>query len=334
MSLWHKPERHDEDRLSSRMWSGQGSRHKSGGRSENEAERFAEFSRLSAKIVELSLQQAHHDQTLRDKLANNVAPGSWPFLGTSIDSLSPARPSIKNAGTAGAMAGKTAANGTAHLIPQSARGRSHGWRSPNLAALRSRTMVMIREMTQYLSGSTAIGNLRRCWKSVQKDHWFSISRTCILDRLRLAVRQINYVRERTAFWIEHGSRRSARTFQFLTDRVPAGVQILTQLEPWLRLKHARLKIWMLTVRMSARCAAIKDKFAAANEYRCKDCGGKNGFRSRPHNLMERYILPLFLMQAARCAECFRRDYRLISTPLRERSPHNDERADPIHRNAA
>jgi hypothetical protein len=34
--------------------------------------------------------------------------------------------------------------------------------------------------------------------------------------------------------------------------------------------------------------------------------------------MERYVLPLFLLQPVRCGECFRRDYRLILTPVRDR----------------
>jgi hypothetical protein len=35
-------------------------------------------------------------------------------------------------------------------------------------------------------------------------------------------------------------------------------------------------------------------------------------------LTERLILPMLLMQPVRCGECFRRDYRLIFTPVRER----------------
>ena len=46
--------------------------------------------------------------------------------------------------------------------------------------------------------------------------------------------------------------------------------------------------------------------------------------------MERYILPLTLIQPVRCAECFRRDYRLIFTPVRE----HDETASHIQRRAA
>ncbi len=55
-------------------------------------------------------------------------------------------------------------------------------------------------------------------------------------------------------------------------------------------------------------------------YICRDCGGEIGFRSRRRTLTERLILPLFLLKPVRCGECFRRDYRLIFTPVRERHP--------------
>jgi hypothetical protein len=56
------------------------------------------------------------------------------------------------------------------------------------------------------------------------------------------------------------------------------------------------------------------------EFRCDDCGGDIGFRSRRRTFSERYLLPLFLLQPVRCAECFRRDYRLLFVPVRERLP--------------
>jgi hypothetical protein len=55
-----------------------------------------------------------------------------------------------------------------------------------------------------------------------------------------------------------------------------------------------------------------------SSYRCNDCGSEIGFRSRRRSLTERFLLPLFLMQPVRCGECFRRDYRLIFTPVRDR----------------
>ena len=54
------------------------------------------------------------------------------------------------------------------------------------------------------------------------------------------------------------------------------------------------------------------------KFHCDDCGGETGFRSRRRTFSERYLLPIFLLQPVRCAECFRRDYRLIFMPVRER----------------
>jgi len=53
-------------------------------------------------------------------------------------------------------------------------------------------------------------------------------------------------------------------------------------------------------------------------YRCNDCGSEVGFRSRRRTVTERYLLPIFLLQPVRCGECFRRDYRLIFTQVRNR----------------
>lgn len=68
-------------------------------------------------------------------------------------------------------------------------------------------------------------------------------------------------------------------------------------------------------------------------YRCRDCGGGDGVRSRRRTWTERIILPLFLMRPVRCAACFRRDYWSIFTSVRERS-ERDTSASGIHRNAA
>jgi len=53
-------------------------------------------------------------------------------------------------------------------------------------------------------------------------------------------------------------------------------------------------------------------------FHCRDCGSEVGFRSRRRTLSERYLLPLFLLQPVRCGECFRRDYRLIFTHVKDR----------------
>ena len=56
------------------------------------------------------------------------------------------------------------------------------------------------------------------------------------------------------------------------------------------------------------------------EYYCDDCGSGTGFRSRRRTFAERYLLPLLLLQPVRCADCFRRDYRLLFVPTKERVP--------------
>ena len=56
------------------------------------------------------------------------------------------------------------------------------------------------------------------------------------------------------------------------------------------------------------------------EYHCGDCGSDVAFRSRRRTLTERYLLPIFLLKPVRCAECFRRDYRLLFVPVKQRQP--------------
>jgi hypothetical protein len=58
------------------------------------------------------------------------------------------------------------------------------------------------------------------------------------------------------------------------------------------------------------------------EYRCDDCGSGTGIRSRPRTFSEQYVLPFFLLQPVRCSDCFRRDYRLVFVPVKDRLPEN------------
>jgi hypothetical protein len=77
--------------------------------------------------------------------------------------------------------------------------------------------------------------------------------------------------------------------------------------------------------MIPRCNVVKNSpdqlwFQRFFEYSCDDCGSVTAFRSRRRTFTERYLLPIFLLQPVRCAECFRRDYRLLSVPVKERLP--------------
>lgn len=61
------------------------------------------------------------------------------------------------------------------------------------------------------------------------------------------------------------------------------------------------------------------------EFRCDDCGSETGYRSRRRTFSERYLLPVFLLQPVRCGECFRRDYRLLFMPLKDRQPEPERK---------
>ena len=63
-------------------------------------------------------------------------------------------------------------------------------------------------------------------------------------------------------------------------------------------------------------------------YHCVDCGSEVGFRSRRRTWMEQTVLRLFLLQPVRCGECFRRDYRLIFTPVLDRLSDTPSRIMP------
>jgi hypothetical protein len=68
------------------------------------------------------------------------------------------------------------------------------------------------------------------------------------------------------------------------------------------------------------------------DFHCTDCGCDVGFHSRPRSFTERYLLPVFLLQPVRCAECFRRDYRVMFTLVKERMPEPLKKVTPaVHR---
>jgi hypothetical protein len=52
-------------------------------------------------------------------------------------------------------------------------------------------------------------------------------------------------------------------------------------------------------------------------FTCQDCGFHVAIRSKKRGPWERLVVPLFLLRPARCANCFRRVYCWVWTPLRE-----------------
>jgi len=51
------------------------------------------------------------------------------------------------------------------------------------------------------------------------------------------------------------------------------------------------------------------------EFHCRHCGGREGFASRPRNLLERYLLPALRLRPARCGDCYDRSWRPIGVVL-------------------
>ncbi len=308
MFLRRKQKPNDDEQPVPRAWSWQTTEREEIGRPKTGTASFAEFSKPTARMVELSLQAAQRQRTFRgrvpDKLSAVPSPSVWPS--TDVQSA-PERP----AESAGSPETGAAA---APLTRPQAHGTSGGLRIANFAVLYARATIILREMTSYwnevpralgswlarlrLTGSAVVGNLRDCWRSVQKDHRLATFRART-RHLTIAVQRNKLIRQRTAVLI--GSwRRWATTDQFLAERLSARLRILTTSQPLRRLRYG----WRKNLR-----------FPFAKPYRCRDCGKGIGFRSRPCTLMERYILPLTLMRPVRCAECSRRDYRPIFTPV-------------------
>ena len=51
------------------------------------------------------------------------------------------------------------------------------------------------------------------------------------------------------------------------------------------------------------------------EFRCTRCGSDAGYQSRPRNLLEKYLAPLFYLRPVRCGDCYGRSLRPMSVPL-------------------
>ena len=45
------------------------------------------------------------------------------------------------------------------------------------------------------------------------------------------------------------------------------------------------------------------------EFKCHDCGSREGYVSRPRNFFESYVLGAVAFRPARCGDCYRRSWR-------------------------
>jgi hypothetical protein len=77
------------------------------------------------------------------------------------------------------------------------------------------------------------------------------------------------------------------------------------------------QVWYYSARMFDP-ALLRFNVMFARLYECRDCGGFNGYRSRPKNFTERFLLPLLLLRPARCGDCFKRSYQSAFVKVRLR----------------
>ncbi len=71
----------------------------------------------------------------------------------------------------------------------------------------------------------------------------------------------------------------------------------------------------------------------SKDFRCPDCSSHRGYRSRPRNFVEKYLMPLVFLRAWRCADCAYRFY--ASSSVRTKDVTSVVEEPPfIHRTAA
>ena len=59
---------------------------------------------------------------------------------------------------------------------------------------------------------------------------------------------------------------------------------------------------------------------SSRQFHCRRCGSSQGRRSRAHNVLEKYLLPVFMLRAVRCLRCQRRYYRPVFEHLHPEKP--------------
>jgi hypothetical protein len=265
----------DDEHLIPHVWTWQATKCEGDARSKS---RTTDFSKLSAQLVELSLQEAQRDPTLRGAVPNKLSAASSPLLWPSPDVQRIAQPPAENTGGPGTAARKAAVAATPPLSPPQAHGTPRKLRLPDFAVLFSRATVL-RGMTNYsievprilgswvaglrVSGSVAVGNLRVYLKSVQKDHRLATLRARVLGRLTIEAQRTELILQRTAILIGRWSRWTATTAQFLAERISAKLWTLRHSQPLQRLRLAWGKnLRVLTARALVVRAVIEKKFLA------------------------------------------------------------------------
>ena len=60
------------------------------------------------------------------------------------------------------------------------------------------------------------------------------------------------------------------------------------------------------------------------EFRCRECGNDEAYRSRPRGFFEKGLLPALMLRPVRCDRCYHRSYIFRSVPVLERAGPTDK----------
>src|SRR6266567_2428941 len=264
MLVQRKQKPKDDQRLVPHMLPWQVTERERRGLSNSGTEELAKFSKLSAKMVELSLQETGRNPTVRGTVPNELSAVSPPLLwpSTCVHMIAPPAESAGRAGTAAqnpAVAATPLNQPQPHDKPCESRGPDY------LDELR-RTLGYWLARAR-VSASAAVPNLGGYSEPTQNDHQLATFRARIVSSLAIAAQRtgelqqvLALIRKRTAPFIARWTQSVGTTAQFLAARKSAEQRLLKQSLQRLRYRCAN-NFRLLTARAPAFSAVMVKRFA-------------------------------------------------------------------------
>ncbi len=228
---------------------------------------LAKLSKLSAKMVELSLQETGRNPTVRGTVPNELGAVSSPLLwpSTCVHMIAPPAESAGRAGTAAQNPAVAAATPLNQPQPHDKPCESRG---PDYLDELRRTLGYWLARAR-VSGSAAVRNLGGYSEPTQNDHQLATFRARIFSSLAIAAQRtgelqqvLALIRKRTAPFIARWTQWVATTAQFLAARKSAEQRLLKHAQSLQRLRYRCANNFrLLTARAPAFSAVMAKRFA-------------------------------------------------------------------------
>jgi hypothetical protein len=237
------------------------------GLSNSGTEELAKFSKLSAKMVELSLQETRRNPTVGDTVPNELSAVSSPLLwpSTCVHTIAPPAESAGRVGTAAQNPAVAAATPLNQPRPQDKPCES---RRPDYLDELRRTLGNCLARARVI-GSAAVRNLGGYSEPIQKAHQLATFRARIFGSLVIAAQRsgelqqvLALIRKRTAPFIARWTQWVATTAQFLAARKSAKRRLLKRAQSLQRLRYRCANNFrLLMARAPAFSAVMVKRFA-------------------------------------------------------------------------